>query len=152
MQAGVTMQTQVVTQINIDAKPAAVFEYLTNLKLHHLWNPQVQSISSQGRLALGSEYETRSIVLGVRLKSKNVVTACVKPKELEITNDTGIVKYRARFALKTAGKRTVVSCTTEVSADGEAFAFAKPIMKLLARRELQADMQALKIAVEHQLR
>jgi hypothetical protein len=42
-------------------------------------------------------------------------------------------------------------CATTVSSDNKAFAFAAPVLKALARRELQTDMQALKLAVEHHL-
>jgi hypothetical protein len=102
-------------------------------------------------LALGSKYQTESRVLGVKVMAKNVVTKFMKSKELEITNTTGLVKYQANFKLRGKSARTILMCTTTVSADSEAFAFAKPVLKLLARRELQSDMQALKVAVEQRL-
>jgi hypothetical protein len=145
------MQTRVTTQVTILAKPSEVFTYLSDLNLHYLWNPQLQNISSTKQLALGTTYQTESQVLGVKIKANNVVTRFKKLKELEITNTTGLVRYKANFKLQANSTPTVLICTTTVSADGEAFAFAKPVLKLLARRELQADMQALKLAVEHKL-
>jgi hypothetical protein len=145
------MKTSVVTQISIKAKPAEVFEYLTNLKYHYLWNPQVQSLSSAESLKLGSEYESVSLVLGVKIRAKNVVSKFTSSKELELENKTGLVKYRASFRLQRAGSSTLLICSTTVSADSEAFAFAKPVLRMLARRELQTDLQALKIAVENKL-
>lgn len=66
-------------------------------------------------------------------------------------NKTGLVRYRAHFQLKSKDDYTLVTCATTVSTDARAFAFAAPILTRLARRELQTDMQALKLAVEHQL-
>lgn len=146
------MKTFVVTQITIASHPSKVFDYLMDLKYHHLWNPQLQSITPIKKLSLGEEYETSSMVLGIKIRAKNVVSKFVSMQELEIQNNTGLVKYRASFKVRPSGNESVVICKTIVSADGEAFAFAKPILKVLARRELQTDMQALKIAVENQLK
>jgi uncharacterized protein YndB with AHSA1/START domain len=145
------MQAQVVTSISIKAKPIDVFEYLVDLKLHYLWNPQINDISSKERLALGSKYTTSSRVLGVNLTSQNVVTKFSNPKELEITNNTGTLKYTANFKLTKKDENTVVTCSTQVASDSDAFAFAKPVLKLLAKRELRIDLQSLKLAVEHSL-
>jgi hypothetical protein len=150
---GYGMQTAVITQATIHAKQAEVFKYLSDLKYHQLWNPQLLSISSSGKqLELGSEYKTQSQVLGVKIRARNVVTKFENLKELEISNNTGLVQYRANFKLRAKKNGTVLVCTTTVSTDSEAFAFAKPVLKLLARRELQSDMQALKLAVEHNLK
>jgi polyketide cyclase/dehydrase/lipid transport protein len=126
---------------------------LTDLKYHYLWNPQVQSISpSQGKLELDSRYRTTSTVLGVRIASHNHITTFAPNQELEMENTTGLVHYRANFRLLPKGAHTLVICTTTVTADSQAFAFAAPILRRLARRELQTDMQALKLAVEGRLR
>lgn len=145
------MNTTIVTRISIAASPAEVFEYLTNLEYHYLWNPQVHSISTKEQLKLGSEFETTSLVLGVKIKAKNVVTKFIPPKEIEMENNIGAVSYHASFRLAPKGKMTMVVLTTTVSTDSHAFAFTVPILKKLARRELQTDMQALKLAVENQL-
>jgi carbon monoxide dehydrogenase subunit G len=146
------MHTTIKTQVGIKAPPADVFKYLSDLKYHHLWNPQIQSFSSKERLALGSKYKTESQVLGVKIKSNNEVTKFANPEEIEIANNTGTVKYKANFKLVDKEGGTFLTCSTTVSTDSEAFAFAKPVLKLLARRELQSDLQALKLAVEHRLK
>jgi hypothetical protein len=146
------MNTYVVTRINIAAQPAEIFEYLTDLRYHHLWNPQVESISTTAPLILGGGFDSVSIVLGVQIYAKNVVTKLVKPTELELENTTGLVKYRAYFRLKAMGdEETLLICKTTVSSDSGAFSFAKPILKTLARRELQSDLKALQTAVEQRL-
>ena len=145
------MKVNVVTKVIIASKPSDVFLYLSDLRYHYLWNPQTQSISSQKKLKLGATYKTVNLVLGVKIQSNNKVTKLVSNKELELENNTGLVHYRAHFWLKSVRGKTQLTCTTEVSADSNAFAFAAPVMKLLARRELQTDMQALKVAVEHKL-
>lgn len=59
--------------------------------------------------------------------------------------------YVANFRLQGRGDSTLVTCSTTVTAASAAFAFTAPILKRLARRELQTDMQALKLAVENGL-
>jgi len=146
------MQATIKTQISIKAPPADVFEYLSILKYHPYWNPQVQSFSSTAALKLGSKYQTDSQVLGVKISSENEVTRFVSPKEIEITNGTGMVKYRANFQLRPKDGGTFLTLTTTVSTTSKAFAFAKPVLTSLARRELQSDLQALKLAAEHNLK
>lgn len=145
------MQARILTKVTIAAEPRAVFSYLENLKYHYLWNPQIQSIKPVITLKQGATYETVSVVLGVRISAVNEVTKFVAGKELELVNSTGMVKYRANFRLKQQGLKTELSCNTTVSSESHAFAFATPILKLLARRELQIDLQSLKLAVEHNL-
>jgi carbon monoxide dehydrogenase subunit G len=146
------MSVRVVTRITVAAPPTAVFSYLSNLEYHRLWNPQVQSFSASGILERGSSYETTSLLFGITIRSRNKVTKCRPPHQLTIENDTGQIHYKADFQLLADADKTVVVCTTDVSAESKSFAFAKPVMKLLARRELQTDLQALKIAVELILR
>lgn len=145
------MKANVITKITIQAPSAQVFRYLSDLKYHHLWNPQVLRISQHGKLKLGSSFKSVSLLLGIEVESSNVVTKFAPPKELEIRNSVGMVQYTAHFWLFPAGQKTLVVLTTEVSSHSNAFAFAPPLLKILARRELQADMQALKIAVENNL-
>lgn len=145
------MKTRVVTKVTIEAPATRVFTYLSDLKYHHLWNPQVLRISQHGKLKLDSSFTSISLLLGVKVESENVVTKFVSPKVLEIQNSTGMVQYTANFQLFQADKTTLVVLATDVSTHSNAFAFAPPLLKILAKRELQTDMQALKIAVEHKL-
>ena len=135
----------------VAARPAEVFKYLTNRKYHYLWNPQIYSISPMGALKLGSRYETESLVLGVSIKSTNIVTKFVPPKEFELENKLGLVQYKTNFKLNSKAAKTSVICSTTLFTEHRAFAFSIPIFKRLAKRELQTDMQALKIAVEGHL-
>jgi hypothetical protein len=92
-----------------------------------------------------------SLMLGVKVKSTNKVTRFVAGRELELQNTTGTVQFKVNFHLASKYKNTLVVCSTTVSSDIQAFAFSGPILRKLAQRELQSDMQALKIAVENQL-
>ena len=146
------MIATVVTQITINSSASEVFKYLTDLRYNHLWNPQIKKLSSRKKLKLHSTYETVSKVLGVTVESKNTVTVFKPDAELQLENATGTVQYKANFKLTANGSGGIVlKCTTKVSSDSKAFAFTKPVMTLLARRELQTDLAALKIAVENQL-
>ncbi|MGH7240752.1 MAG: SRPBCC family protein [Candidatus Saccharimonadales bacterium] len=145
------MKARLKTRITIKAKPASIFKYLGHTKYHLLWNPQMQSVTPTTQLKEGSVYTAQSMVLGVRIKAENHVTKYVQDEQLGLQNTTGTVQYAAQFQLTTVGDATLVTCTIAVSAEGRAFVFAKPMLEQLARRELHADLKALKEAVEQKL-
>ena len=145
------MQARVTTQVTILARPADVFAYLIDLKRHFLWNPHLQSVSPQVLLKPGLKYKSSSLLMGVKVSGVNRVAKLIKERELEIENDTGTLHYRVNYRLRPELDRTLLTCDTQVSGQNEAFAFAAPVLKMLARRELQADLQALKIAVEQHI-
>lgn len=145
------MKARLKTRITISAEPATVFKYLAHTKYHPLWNPQMQSVSPLIPLHKDSIYTVFSLVLGVRTKAENHVTKFVQDQELEVQNKTGMIQYAACFRLEPTAKSTRVTCTISVSSQSKAFAFAKPLMESLARRELRADLAALKEAVEQKL-
>ena len=146
------MNTNLVSQLVIAATKPEVFTYLSNLSYHHLWNPHLLTITPKSKIKLGTTYRTSSLLLGVRVRGANKVTKFIPDKEVEIQNTTGALKYRVNYCLEAGSDgKTLIACTTSISSTGEAFAFAAPVLKLLARREIQADLQALKIAVEQQL-
>lgn len=145
------MKATFVTKIRVAANQQLVFEYITNLKYHRLWNPQTRNISSKSKLRLGSKFRTTIVVLGIRLHANNIVTKLEAPVEFEMKNMTGTVHYIANMKLKQSFGKTLVTSTTTVSTDSKAFVFTLPIMKRLARRELKTDMESLKVAVENRL-
>ena len=145
------MKVRLTTQVTINASPKDVFKYLKDLHYHHLWNPQIRTIEPKIILKPGSVYKTTSVVLGKRLSAENTVIKFKEGQELALENTTGLVHYHAGFHLQSKGGKTLLICDTSVDSDSRAFAFAKPVLEVLARRELQSDLQALKIAVEHEL-
>lgn len=146
------MKANIVTQITVSAPIKEVFRYLTDLKYVRLWNPQVKHVSSKKVLKLHSTYKTVSEVLGITIEAENVVTKYARDAELQIENKTGTIRYTANFRLAPRDKGGVLLvCAATVASYNRAFAFTEPVLKLLARRELQTDLQALKIAVENQI-
>lgn len=141
-------EVSVVTRITIAAKPRDIFTYLTDLRYYYLWNPQMLSISPTKPLRLGMTYSTVILILGVQVKSTHEVTKLAAPKMLELQSKAGMIKHRTSFRLTAKGKKTQLVCKTIVFADSTAFAFAKPILRLLAQHDLKTDMEALKLAVE----
>jgi carbon monoxide dehydrogenase subunit G len=145
------MKVNVVTRITIKATPEQVFTYLSDLKYHYLWNPQIREVKPVVKLKKGMTYTTNNVVLGMKLNANNKVVKFIKNREIELINETGLVHYCVNYLVVPKGKWTQVVCTTAVSVDANYFSFAKPVLKLLAQRELQTDMQALKLAVENNL-
>lgn len=145
------MTSCIVSQVTIKARPAAVFKYLADLNYHFLWNPHLQNLSPRMVLKKGVSYQTTSMLLGVKVVAKNQVTKFASNQELQIENSTGTLKYKVNYQLRGQEQSTTLVCTTEVSADSPSFAFSRPVLKMLARRELRSDLEALKLAVEQQL-
>lgn len=146
------MQVTATTRITIDATPTKVFEYLSDLRYHYLWNPQVQAISMLGKLKLGVTFTAESRVLGVTIRSTNTVTHFKPPRELTIENSFGLVCYTAKFHLAPlSGSMTTVKLNVTLESDTKGFTFTKAVLKQLALRELRTDLQALKVAVENKL-
>jgi hypothetical protein len=145
-------KVRVVAKITINAAPHLVYEYLINLKYHFLWNPHLRTISPIIILKQGSSYKSSSVLLGVKVKGHNKATKLVENKELQIENQTGLIRYSVNYKLRLRQNQTSVVCTTSVNTDYKPLHFAESVMRVLAKRELQSDLQALKIAVEHGIR
>jgi len=103
-------------------------------------------------IKLGSTYKSTSLLLGIKVNGTNLVTKFSRNQELELENTTGTVKYNVNYRLTASGSETKLTCTTSVFSDNRVFAFTTPVLKMLAQRELQTDLAALKIAVEQGLK
>jgi uncharacterized membrane protein len=145
------MKVNVKTQVAINAPQEQVFKYLEDLNLHYFWNPHLNSLNPIEKIKKGFEYESKSTVFGVEVVANNRVAKFSRLKEVEIENESGPIHYRINYSLSKKGKQALLTCTTVVSTNSKAFAFTKPIMRLLAQRELQSDLKALKIAAEQKL-
>ena len=137
--------------MSISAPPAAVFAYLADPQLHYLWNPHLRTVSAYGLFKQGSRYSTTSMMLGTKIENDNRITRFEKDSLMEIQSQGGTIEFTVEYRLRPEESMTTVECNTSVTATGKTFAFAKPVLKLLAQRELQSDLQALKIAVEQKL-
>jgi hypothetical protein len=143
---------KVTARVTINSPRNKVFEYLSHLKYHFLWNPHLRQLEPIVLLQQGTVYKSTSQMLGIEVKGNNQITVFKPDEEIEISNTTGALKYRVRYGLKSNSPTTTVTCTTEVSSESSAFAFATPVLKVLAQRELQSDLRSLKVAVENQLK
>lgn len=147
------MRTTVTADIRIAADITEVFEYLTNLKYHYLWNPQVSSISTTDHLKLGSAFDSESRILGATVRATNIVTEYESPKALSFVSKIGSVEYNAQFKLHTEGKETAVDLSLSVdNAPPVIRKLPESILQQVALREIRTDLQALKIAVENYLK
>ncbi|MDB5164591.1 MAG: Polyketide cyclase / dehydrase and lipid transport [Candidatus Saccharibacteria bacterium] len=145
------MKARVITQVSIAASPAEIFRYLAQVKHHHLWNPHLVHVSSMKTLKLDAHYDADSILFGINVTATNVVTKFVKNEELELENKAGPLEYQVNYQLHAKGKKTLLICATTVSSDSNAWTFAKPMLKLVAKHELRTDLDLLKHVVENRL-
>jgi hypothetical protein len=142
------LKASVTSQVSIAAKTWQVFRYIADPELHYLWNPHLRTISAAGKLQLGTTYSTTSLMLGTKIENDNRITKFEQDALIEIQSNGGTIEFCVEYRLRKYKTQTLLECNTTVVANGKAFAFAKPVLKLLAQRELQSDLQALKIAVE----
>ena len=145
------MKARVKTSITIDAGPEKVFKYIADTHYHRQWSPLLVKIKPLQQLKLGSVYETQTLALGVRTNAVNHVTTFVQDEEIEFQNKTGMLQYCANFRLVPNKGMTTLTCNTVVSTDSKCFAFAKPLLEHIARRDLKVDLAALKNAAEQKL-
>lgn len=151
-QASTMATISMATDVKIKAKPAEVFEYIANLKLHYYWNPSLRKLSSEGMLAIGKSYKSESKVLGgITIDSDNEVTAYVANQMLELKCKLGNIKYRQSYVLKAQRKYTTVTANTEILTESTTFGLTLGVLKKLAEHEIQTDLNYLKLAVENQL-
>lgn len=145
------MQATVTHRVTIRASVKEVFRYLSDPCQHHLWNPHLQSVSTSSPLKKGTRYKSVSQLLGVTVESSNVVSSFILNKVLEIRSNEGPLNYRVEYRLEALNDGTQVVCLTSVSSSVKAFMYTRPVFKLLAQREIRADLRALKKVVEQEL-
>lgn len=146
------MHTRLITRVIISANSSDVFRYLGHLKYHYLWNPHLRSIAPITKVKLGTQYKTTSVLVGIRVDGKITVKKLIQDKEFEAENNTGTLHYNVNYRLKPqAFDSTTVTCAITLNADSHAITYAGPVLKQLVKRELQTDLQALKVAVENEL-
>lgn len=140
------------TRINIKAPPNDVFKYISETKYFYIWNPALRDITGAKKLGLGKAYDTTSVVLkDLEIKSHNIVVEFQPGKSLGLQNQMGTVKYASVFNLTDKGSHTLLTLKLDIVTESQIFGLTMPVLKRLANRELQTDMQALKIAVEDKI-
>ena len=96
----------------------------------------------------GMEYRVTNTLFGMKTSGRVRVKKLIRPTRLDLISTTGMLEFTVSYQLAKKGTGTLLTCRTSVSTESKAFAFAKPMMHLLARRELQADLEELKLLVE----
>lgn len=86
------------------------------------------------------------------IEANNTVTSFVPPKELAIENSMGNIHYIAKFRFAPQQGKTSVRLSVSLSTKSKMYVFTKPVLTQLALRELRTDLQALKIAIENNLK
>ncbi len=145
------MIVRVKASIKIKKTPAEIFTYLKDLNYHYLWNPTLQNVQPISMLKKGTAYETTSLILGVKVHGKNIVTVFIPNKELEIENNIGTIRYKVSYLLTGSRDETQIVCHTTINNEHKGFAFSAHVLKLLIKRELHSDLEALRLAAEQSL-
>lgn len=131
--------------MEIDRRPADVFDYLSDPRSELEWNPKVEVMEkiTDGPVAVGTKFRAKWT------KSKLLTMECTKydrPRSWCYVND-GPVTVELNISLAEKGDRTLLTSRFEAHPKG-AFRVIFPIFMLMMRREEARNMQLLKRAVE----
>ena len=134
------------SELEIEARPEAVWDVLTDVESWPTWNPDVKSASLQGTVAEGSTFRWKAGPGTI----KSTIRHVERPSLIAWTGTTFGIKAHHVYALEARGTATLVK-TTE-SYDGlVARVFRRQLTKTLDRA-LVDGLQHLKAELERRAR
>lgn len=144
--------TRIVVKNSIAATPAAVFDCLSNLDTHTVWNAGLVETIPKGRLKLGTEYSSVNQLMGRRIESRNKVADFAENRLIRLVNRTGPLSYDIEYLLGPhVDGETSITCICRISGQVTYFQMAAPLLEYLAEAKLEAALASLKLLVEHGL-
>lgn len=130
------------SETEIDASPEAVWEVLTGIERWPTWNPDVKSVSVDGRVAEGSEFRWKAGPGTI----KSTIQRVEPPKLIAWTGTTFGIEAFHVYVLEPRGEKTLVK-TTE-SYDGPVARLFRRQLRKTLDRALVDGLRYLKAEVE----
>jgi uncharacterized protein YndB with AHSA1/START domain len=130
------------SELEIEARPEAVWDVLTNVEEWPSWNPDVKSVSVQGKLEEGSTFRWKAGPGTI----KSTIQQVDPPSRIAWTGTTFGIKAVHVYVLEPRGAKTLVR-TTETYDGLVARLFRKQLRKTLDRA-LVEGLQHLKAELE----
>jgi uncharacterized protein YndB with AHSA1/START domain len=130
------------SELEIEARPEAVWDVLTNVEEWPTWNPDVKSVSVQGKLEEGSTFRWKAGPGTI----KSTIQQVDPPSRIAWTGTTFGIKAVHVYVLEPRGAKTLVR-TTETYDGLVARLFSKQLRKTLDRA-LVEGLQHLKAELE----
>lgn len=135
--------------ITIDRPVEEVFTYLSNIERQPEWVSSLQGSSkeSQEPTAVGTRYRQQSKILGRKIDLNNEITAFEPPQVYEFHSTSGPMQMTMRFTMTAEGTGTHVLQVVEGESGGF-FKLADPLLARTLRKQLEADLETLKVMLE----
>ena len=135
--------------VEIDRPVEEIFCFIANPENEPKWRAGLTTsdVSPEGPMEVGSTGRRVQSFLGRKMENDWTVTELTPNSRIAIKSTSGQTSYGAAYSLEPSGDGTRL--TFESCAEtGDFFKIPDPIVTRMARRQLEADMTALKTLLE----
>lgn len=146
-------RTMVVSSVQVQRKPAEVFEYLTDVARHAEWSPKayrVEGISVGEQVTQGRRYTSYGWLPNDKDHRNEVeVTEVLAPQRLVLTSTDAGERYVSTFTLTPDGAGTQLERSVDLPRPGGALGLVFPlILSLLIRPDVAKGLGKVKATLE----
>jgi len=140
--------------IRIDQPIDKVFAFAANIENMDQWVTGVSEpkLTSEGDFGVGSTFTSKYTYGGGTHNITYVVTDYDPPTRHAIKSTSGPFPFEGLIELETSGSQTQITNTIDAGADSKAtsimFAVLGPILRIMMRRQLRGELEALKTILE----
>ncbi|MGH2830158.1 MAG: SRPBCC family protein [Actinomycetota bacterium] len=136
-------------RVTINAPADKVFEYVADVLRHPEWagRPLQMKRTSDGPTGVGSTFESTGKQFGTHTDAVRV-TEYAPPSRfaIESTGDAGVMRHV--FAMTESGGTTTLTKTFEMVKGSLSARIFKPVIKMVAPKDAQANLERIKQRVE----
>ena len=135
--------------IEIERPLEEVFRFIANPENEPKWRAGLTAseVTSEGPVEAGSTGRRVQSFLGREMENDWAVTELTPNRKIAVKSTSSLTSYSSAYYFEPAGDGTKL--TMEADAEtGDFFKIPDPIVTRMARRQLEADMTALKTLLE----
>ena len=135
--------------VEIDLPVEDVFCFIAEPENELKWRAGLTTseATSEGPLEVGSTGRRVQGFLGRKMENDWIVTELVPNRKIAVRSTTGLTCYSSAYSFEPAGDGTKLTCEADAET-GDFFKIPDPIVTRMARRQLEADLTALKTLLE----
>lgn len=138
-------------RIEIDHPAEETFRFISNFENNPLWQSGMDScrIITAGPLRLGTKYEQEAHFLGKTITSRFEVVEYIPNERIKAKSIESTFPITFERSVRGDAERSLVEARIEGEPKGM-FRLAKPILRWMVNRSIQADYRELKRILESQ--
>ena len=135
--------------IDIDRAVEEVFCFIAKPENEPKWRNGLTTseATSEGPMMVGSTGRRVQSFLGRKMENDWTVTELTPNRRIAVRSTSGRTCYSSTYSLEHAEEGTALTIESEADT-GDFFKIPEPIVTRMARRQLEADMTALKTLME----